>query len=257
MIELFLAELKRTWIEFIRYPVNSIAGVVITTTIFYGLFLSARYIAGPAVQFGDRLDAIVIGYVLWTLVIFVVNDIAVELQIETQTGTLEQVFLSPFGASRVFLARAIAGLTLNMVLIAGVLLSIVVLTGRQLHFPLSLLLPLITVLLGAYGLAFLMGALALLFKRIQQLIGLSQFGLLFLLSAPTETWSGPLGSVMMFLPMASGAGMLRDLMARNLSLDFFDLALASLNGVGYFVLGLFVFRWAESEAKRRGILGGY
>ncbi|NEQ25246.1 MAG: ABC transporter permease, partial [Microcoleus sp. SIO2G3] len=44
MFELFLAELRRSWIQFIRYPTEAIGGVVITTSIFYGLFLSARYI---------------------------------------------------------------------------------------------------------------------------------------------------------------------------------------------------------------------
>lgn len=257
MLELFLAEFKRSWTEFIRYPVEAIAGVVITTLIFYGLFLGARYIAGPTLQFGNRLDEIVVVYVLWILVIFIFNDIAIGLQIEAQTGTLEQVFLSPFGAPRVFLARAVASLMLRLVLILSVLLLIMVLTGIRLQFPPSILFPLCTMLLGAYGLAFMMGALALLFKRIQQLLGLSQFALLFLLGVPTETWVGPLQGLRLLLPMTLGASGLRDLMALNQGVDLFQFALALLNGVGYFALGLLVFSWAEREAKRRGILGGY
>ncbi|OKH20871.1 ABC transporter permease [Chroogloeocystis siderophila] len=257
MLELFLAELKRSWIEFTRYPVDAVAGVFIITSVFYGLFLSARYIAGPNLQFGDRLDAIVVGYVLWTLVIFVVTSIVSILQIEAQTGTLEQVMLTPYGVSRVFLARAIASLTINIVLITGILLLILLLTGRRLYFPLTLIFPLLTVLFGAYGLAFLMASLALLFKRIQQLLGLTQFALLFLLTIPSETWSGTLSIVRFLLPMTMGAGILRDLMARNLSLNFVEISLAFLNGLGYLFLGLIVFRRAEVEAKRRGILGGY
>ena len=109
MFELFLAEFRRSWIQFTRYSTEAIGGVFITTVIFYGLFLSARYIAGPSLQFGNRLDAIVVGYVLWTLVLFIMGDIAGGLQNEAQTGTLEQLFLSPFGAPRVFLVRALAG----------------------------------------------------------------------------------------------------------------------------------------------------
>ena len=257
MLELFLAELKRSWTQFIRYRVDALFGILIPTFIFYGLFLGVRYIAGPSIQFGNRLDALVVGYLLSTLVAFIVGDIASGLQIEAQTGTLEQVFLSPFGALRVFLTRAIASLTLQLVLIVSILLFIIVLTGRHLHFPPSLLLPLITVLLGAYGLAFMMGALALLFKRIQQLFGLIQFALLFLLMIPTETWNGPIQGFRLLLPMTLGAGGLRELMARNQSLDFSQFAFALLNGVVYFIFGLLVFRWAESKAKRQGILGGY
>ncbi len=257
MLELFLAEFKRSWTEFIRYPIEAIAGIAVTTLIFYGLFLGARYIAGPTLQFGNRLDAIVVVYVLWIFVTFIFNDIAIGLQMEAQTGTLEQIFLSPFGAPRVFLTRTVASLALRLVLILSIVLPITVLTGTRLRFVPSILFPLSTVLLGAYGLAFMMGALALLFKRIQQLLGIFQFALLFLLAVPTENWINPLQNLKLLLPMTLGADGLRKLMALNQGLDLSQFALALLNGVGYFALGLLVFRWAERQAKRRGILSGY
>jgi len=257
MLELFLAEFRRSWIQFIRYPVEAIGGIVITTSIFYGLFLSARYIAGPSLQFGDRLDAIVVGYTLWSLVLFIMTDIAGGLQYEAQTGTLEQLFLSPFGAPMVFVMRAFASLVLRLAVILSILLIIMALTGSRLEFPPTLLLPLLTVLLGAYGLAFMMGSLALLLKRVQQLLGIFQFALLFLMATPTETWAGSLQVVRWLLPMTAGAGLLRDLMARGEALNLAQFSLALLNGIGYFTVGVLIFRFAEREAKRRGMLGGY
>ena len=257
MLELFLAEFRRSWIQFIRYPVEAIGGIVITTSIFYGLFLSARYIAGPSLQFGDRLDAIVVGYTLWSLVLFIMTDIAGGLQYEAQTGTLEQLFLSPFGAPMVFVMRAFASLVLRLAVILSILLIIIALTGSRLEFPPTLLLPLLTVLLGAYGLAFMMGSLALLLKRVPQLLGIFQFALLFLMATPTETWAGSLQVVRWLLPMTAGAGLLRDLMARGEALNLAQFSLALLNGIGYFTVGVLIFRFAEREAKRRGMLGGY
>jgi ABC-2 type transport system permease protein len=257
MLELFLAEFRRSWIQFIRYPIEAIGGVIITTTVFYGLFLSARYIAGPSLQFGDRLDAIVIGYTLWSLVLFIMTDITGGLQYEAQTGTLEQLFLSPFGAPLVFVMRALASLVLRLAIILTILLIIMALTGSRIEFPPTLLLPLLTVLLGAYGLAFMLGSLALLLKRIQQLLGIFQFALLFLMATPTETWTGWLQLVRWLLPMTEGAGLLRDVMARGEALNSAGFTFALLNGIAYFSLGLLLFRYAENEAKRRGILGGY
>jgi ABC-2 type transport system permease protein len=257
MLKLFLAELKRVWIEFTRYPLDAIAAVITTSALFYGLFLSARFIAGSSMQFGTRLDAIVFGYVLWNLVIFTVNNISLGLQTEAQIGTLEQLFLSPFSVPMILLARAFASLTIHLVLIIGVLLVITFLTGRQLHFSPSLILPLITVLLGAYGISFSMGALALLFKRVQQLLGLLGFGLLLLLAFPPETWSQSLRFLGPVLPMIPGTAILRNIMVQDLNLDWYELAIASLNGMGYLVLGLLVFRAAQREAKRQGILGRY
>lgn len=114
MLFLFWAEFKRSWIQLLRYSSEVIGGIIGTTIIFYGLFLSARYIAGPGFQFGDRLDAIIVGYVLWALMLFILGDIAGGLQQEARTGTLEQLFLSPYSAPQVFLMRAFASLTLNL-----------------------------------------------------------------------------------------------------------------------------------------------
>lgn len=257
MFDLFLAEFRRSWIQFRRYPVESIGGVCITTIFFYGLFLSARYLAGPGLNLGDRLDSIVVGYVLWTLVLFIITDVAGNLQQEAQTGTLEQLFLSRFGAIQLFLIRTLANLAFQMILILIILSIIMALTGSRLSFPPSLILPFITVLMGAYGIAFAVGSLALLFKRIQQLLGIFQFALLFLLATPTETWTAPLNILGDLLPMTPGAGLLRDLMARGESLNFAHLIVAVVNGAIYFAIGLLIFRLSEREAKRRGILGGY
>lgn len=257
MIDLLIGEFKRTWVQTLRYPTEVVGGIVILTTVFYGIFLSTQYMAGPASTFGDRLDAVVVGYVIWTLVLYIVNDIANNLQQEAQTGTLEQVFLSPFGAPRVFLARAIASLTLRLLLILIVLAIIIAMTGSQLAFPALLLLPLSTLLLSAYGLAFFIGSFALVFKKVQQLLGLFQFVLLFLLAAPTEDWSGTARWVANLLPILPSTGLLRDLMAREQPLDWGMWAIALANGIVYFTLGTFVFRWAERQAKRQGTLGGY
>ncbi len=257
MLELFLAELKRARIQFRRYLFESIGGIAIATFTFYGLFLSASYIAGPGLKFGDRLDAIIIGYVLWTLVLFVMTSISGTLQREAQTGTLEQLFISPFSAAQVFLARAIADLLLQSGLIVIILVIIMALTGRWLAFPLSLSLPLLTVLLGAYGISFTVGSLALIFKRVQQVSGIFQFALLFLMSVPTEEWTGNLQIVGNLLPMSPGAGLLRNLMARQQPLDLRQLGIALINGGVYFALGIFLFRWAESQVKRYGNLNDY
>jgi ABC-2 type transport system permease protein len=257
MLNLFWAELRRSWIQFIRYPADAIAGILITTLVFYGLFSSARYIAGPSLQFGDRLDSVVVGYVLWTLLIFIMNDIAIGLQSEAQTGTLEQLFLSPFGASRVFLMRAIASLSLRLALTLTVLLIILAITGVRLNFSFSLLLPLSSILLGAYGLSFALGALALLLKRVQQVLGILQFALLFLIATPTETGAGPLTLLSRILPMTTGAGVLREVMAEGRAIDWNKLAIAFINGAVYLVVGVLLFWQAERRAKQRGLLSGY
>ncbi len=256
MLKLFLAELKREWTLLRRYATEMVAGIVGVTFAFYGLFLTTKYVAGP-IQFGDRLDSVVVGYVLWSLVVFIVTSIAGSLQQEAFTGTLEQIFLTPYGASRVFITRAIANLAIQLLQNIGILLIIMVLTGTQLSFPPSLILPLLAVLLGAYGMALAVGSLALLLKRVQQLLGFLPFGLVLLLMVPVDSWTGPFQLLGVVLPMTPGAEMLRSLMARGRAFDGGAFAIALLNGIAYLVLGLWLFHKAERVAKRRGKLGGY
>ncbi|MBE9181905.1 ABC transporter permease [Oculatella sp. LEGE 06141] len=257
MLELFLAEFLRSWRQFRRYAGEAVGLIGVTTILFYGLFLGARYVAGPALQLEDKIDSIIVGYVLWTLVLYIISDIAGNLQEEAQTGTLEQLFLSKFSATKLLLMRTLASLTLQMVIIFSILFIIMGLTGSRLTFTPVLLLPFITVLTGTYGMAFILGAIALLLKRVQQLIGVVNFILLFLLVTPTETWSPPLNFLAQLLPITPGAGLLRDLMARGESLSVVGLGIAIINGGFYLAVGLILFHLAERRAKQRGTLTGY
>jgi len=257
MITLFLAELRRQWIHMRRFAIDAIAGILGIAVAFYGVFLTTKYVAGPAAQFGDRLDAIVVGYTLWSLVTFIIVDIAGGLQQEAFTGTLEQIFLTPFTPARVFLVRAMARLTVHLVQILTILLILMAITGRFLTFSPTILLPLISVILGAFGVALALACLSLLIKQVQQILGFLPFGLFLAMLVPVETWSVPARYFGWMLPMTPGAGVLRELMARNQPLDWGQMAIAFLNGGLYFAIGFALFKQAERIAKQRGRLGGY
>lgn len=254
MFKLFIAECKRTWLMFKHYPSEAIAIIFILTALFYGLVLGIYYVAGTNSSFGDRLDSLVVGYVLWTLVALTVGDFPRTIQNEAQTGLLEQIFLSPFSASTIYLVRAFANMTLNLVLILCVLLMTLLITKSQIQVSLSLLLPLGTVIIAAIGLGFAMGASALLFKRIHRVTSIFEFSLLFLLTAPVETWKGLSLVLGQLLPMVPGMVMLRAMMIRGEILNPLQLLFAVMNSVGYFALGILMFQTIERYSKRKGLL---
>jgi ABC-2 type transport system permease protein len=136
----------------------------------------------------------------------------------------------------------------------GVLGIILLVTGNRLSFPPALFLPLGVMLGGVYGLGFVLGSLSLMYKRVEALLGMSQFLLMALVVVPFETWETP---VARFLPLVPGAILMRDLMARSLPLDWTGLAVAAVNSAVYFILGLTVFHWMEKQTKRKGLLGSY
>jgi ABC-2 type transport system permease protein len=257
MFDLMVAESKRTWIQQKRYPLELVVGIVMMGFTFYALFLGAKYLAGPVLQFGNRIDGLILGYGLWTLVLISMNSIAVLLQVEAQTGTLEQLYLSPYGPVRIILTRALSMLGLSLVISLGTLLLMLLFTGRRLSFPPITLLPLASLVVAAYGLGLSLGALALVFKRVQEMMRLFQFSLLALVIVPVELWEGPARVVGMLLPIAPGAGQLRDLMVRGQPFDLNYFGVTVLNAAGHFLLGIGLFLWADRVARKRGLLGQY
>lgn len=250
MLDLLLVEVWRSLLALRRYPLELLGAVVTLSLIFYLLFLGARFLAGPGVEFGGRLEAVLVGYLLWTFTLSAYNGLSFGLMEETQTGTLEQVFLTPYGPVRLYLVRDLAGLFTQGLLVFLIALVLMALTGARLAFTPQVLLPFLAVLLGGYGLGFAVGSLALLYKRIGQLLGLSQFLLLFLLQAPGE-------GLFRLLPLAPGAALARRMLAEGAPLDPAPLFLSFLNGLVYLGVGLFLFRRAVRLAKRRGLLHGY
>ncbi len=257
MHRLFLAEFKRAWIEFKRYPAEAATGVLTFAAVFLGLFLGAKYMAGGTIHFGTRLDAIIVGYLLWTFTLIAFGNLAWMVQTESQTGTLEQVYLSPFGPRKVFLTRAVAGLAFQMLIVAGLLIVVLLITQRRLHVTLTVIPPIATIVMGSYGLGFLLGGVALIFKRVGNILNTSQFAVLFLVMTPVESWTGYTKIAGYLLPLVPSAGMLRDIMARGRAFDPADFAIALGNAIAYFALGLLLFSIADRYARSKGVIGGY
>ncbi|MHB9132669.1 MAG: ABC transporter permease [Armatimonadota bacterium] len=257
MFRLVLAEFRRTWVLFLRYPLEAVTGIISLTAVFLALFLGVHYIAGPGAAYGGRLESVIVSYLLWSLTIFALGDMGWTIQIEAQTGTLEQVYLSPYGPRKVFLLRALSNLFMQLFMITVVFFIIKWFTHQHLSLSPAIAAPLACIMLGTYGMGFVLAGLTLLFKRIQNVLQLSQFVVLFLVAVPIENWQGTAGTLGLLIPLAPAAAMVREMMARGAAFNTEHFLYAFLNGVAYFTLGTLLFKYADRQAKRRGLLGGY
>jgi len=256
MFNLFRAEWVRTTLLMQRYLGNTVGSVLGLTIVFLGLFFSTRYVSGMT-SFGSRLDSVVVGYVLWAMILFVLADVSSDAQNEAQTGTLEQVCLSVYGLTQVFVFRSLSRVVWTLILNALVLTAICLFTGTRLHLSPWLLLPVLSSLMGAYGLAFLFGALALGAKRIQQLLNLVNFGLLFIIMTPFETSMPRLYPLLSVLPLVPGAAGLRRVLVEGRALEPGAILVMLLTGAVWFALGVLAFRRADRAVRQRGLLSGY
>ncbi|MCL0099179.1 ABC transporter permease [Dehalococcoidia bacterium] len=253
---LFKAILKQQFILMRRYLFNTIVSLIGIYIIFLLIFFGAHALGGGAPEFGATLDAIVVGFLVWTFALFAYSDLAHGMVREAQEGTLEQLYMSPVGFTWVSLFRIVSRFWVMLTFNIMLLVLIMATTGRWLHLDVVSLLPLIVLTLaGVYGMAFATGGLALVFKRVESFVQILQFAVVGLIAAPLDRFP-----FLRYLPLAEGSRLIRRVMAEGLSifeLPATDLLFLLANSVLWFGLGFLAFKLLVNVARDRGLLGHY
>jgi ABC-2 type transport system permease protein len=252
----FKSVFVKALIEMKRYMFNTVSGFITMYIVFVLLFFGAKAIGGAGFQTGDSLEGLVVGYMVWLFALLAYQDLAWSISTEAEIGTLEQLYLSPAGFSWVNFSFMAARFVVNLIWMALILLVMMLTSGYWLHIDLVSLLPLIVVTVAAcYGFGFMMGGLALIFKRIQSSFQILQFVFVAFVAVPVNHYVW-----IKYLPLAMGNSLLRRVMiegARLWHLPAADLLVATVVGLGYFLLGLAIFGRCINVARDRGLMGHY
>ena len=245
---------KRDLIHFKRYLLNSISSMVTLYLIFLLVFLGIRGIVKTPAALGNTIEGFAIGFVLWVLTSDAYSRLSYSVSNEAMVGTLEQLYLSPYGFGWISSSTVMSTMVSN-ILTSGFLIFIITLTtGRGFHFDLFPLLPVVILtLLGVSGVGFIMGGLSLVFKRITSTFQMIQFAFIGLIAFPID--KVPL---MKYLPLSLGYNIIRKIMTGNKALiapgDYLFLI---LNSMFYLFIGYSIYKVLERKAKRDGRLGQY
>ncbi len=258
MLHALRAEWRREWVQLRRYPTEMLSELVVIVLVFYGLFLGASFMAGRAIL-GGRLSDIIVGYALWTLSLMSVGTMGWTISNEAQNGTLEQVFLSPYGAAIILLLRNMASVVISLLFTVLTLFSVMAITGHYLFVSPWDIIPGLLMIASATGLGYLVASVTILMKRSQQLLNLLQFILLFLIMSPTATLNGPWRWLAIVAPFSPVVALLRSMMMQGAALIGTGnwLLWSVVNAVLWLLVGLLVFGWAQKKARRRGNLSHY
>lgn len=247
---------KRSFIMFRRYAFDTLSGIITIYLFFLLIFYGARALLGGQQGYGDTLSGIVVGFFIWILAIFTYSELSFDLVREATEGTLEQLSMSPMGLTRVLVARFVAGLGLQLALLATLLVLMMASTGRWLHLDVVSLVPLVVLTMtGVLGVGFVMGGLAIVFKRIQSSLQILQFLFPVLLVAPLERFPA-----VKYLPLSWGNRLISSVMVDGTSIFSIapsDLGFLVLNSAVWMAIGVIVFRRFERIARQRGLLAHY
>lgn len=182
---------------------------------------------------------------------------------EIQSGTLEQMYLSPLPSWVLLLGLTVASIAEALITTVLMYLLIHLVVPVTIPLRISALLPLVLLVVGSVGYSLMVGGLTLRFKRLEILKELLQavvfiFGGVFVSLDHMPSW---MATVARFFPITPGiAGLQQTLLAGG------SLGTLTSNGtifwligdaLAYLGLGILIFGWCERMAKRLGTLGQY
>jgi ABC-2 type transport system permease protein len=238
----------------LRYAFNTATNIVTVYALFAVLVFGGREIAPQAIT--DTLPGIIVGFFLLLMATVAYSELSWELIREAQWGTLEQLFMSPLGFGRVVLVKA--GVNVLVAFGYGVVLLVLMMatTGEWLALDPLTVIPVGLLSLGsAVGVGFLLGGLALVFKRVENTFQVVQLAFVGFVAAPVEQVPA-----LKLLPLSLGSALLRTAMGEGvglLALPRADLALLAAKAVVYLAVGYAALGYAGRVARRRGTLGRY
>ncbi len=250
-----VANIRKMWILMIRYLPNTISEIITFYAIFLMFFLGIKVVGNPE-QMGENSAFVIVSMFLWFLSLMAMQGIGWEITTEANTGTLEQLYMSPVPAWVILLSRMIGTVFTNIIIMALVLILSMLTAGRWLNFDVVTLIPLfIFLVICMLGVGFMVAGLALIYKQINALLQIAQFAFFALVSVPIS-----LSPWLEFLPVVRGSSMIRMSMIEGTHLlDFAatDWLWLIINALIYFMAGVMVYKLAEVRAMSKGLLGKY
>ena len=265
LFKLFRAELVRSVLLLIRYPIEFIVGLGILYSLFMGLFLGARSLVQDPRTMGASIDSFVISYVLWFFVISALGRLAFQIQEEAQAGVLEQIFLNYPRVLGLLLVRCLVDFFESFAMVAVLLVLIMASTGRWITLTAvelgQVILLFSLTVIGIYGFGLIFAGLALVFKRLGQLGAIAQFAFFLIAYLPLDSLALWLRLLLYCLPLSLGAQLIK-----LVAVEHYDIFAAAVqpkllgllvNSLAYLLFGSLIYLACERRAKMDGRLGQY
>jgi ABC-2 type transport system permease protein len=253
-LTLAVAIFKKQLILMLRYPINLLSGLLTMYVFFALIFFGGQAVAGDAIT--DNLAGLIIGFFLWSMAWSAFADLTWDLTREAQWGTLEQLYMSPYGFGSVMASMVVANLLESLVWGGTILALMLLTTSQSLSVHLLTVVPIsVLALMSVVGIGYVFAGLALLYKRIESVSQLMQFVLVGLIAAPVAGLS-PLR----FLPLVQGSAMLQAAMRQGTKLWEFpavEVAILVATAVVYALAGYGFFLLMARRARRKGVMGHY
>lgn len=260
MWTIFRAEIKRYFRVQWSHPGDSLSWFLYTFLMFIAAIILLNGISGG--QYGKQEQLLVlIGWLTFIVASDVIQELPGIISEEAQTGTLEQLCITPVPLASLLALRSLAFLLGSGVrgLLAAVILSIFV---SPLQTGPALIVIFLISLVGAYGLGFMLAGVALVFKRAEALVGVLLSLMIFLTGAlvglESLDWVYQVSKLL--LPLTWGISMIRSTVISGslvAPLQFRELVSLGFHSLVYLLAGWVIFTIGFWRARADGTLAHY
>ena len=133
MMTSFKAELWRQFYLYKRYSFNYISDFFLLILMFMAIFWGGSLVGGGVL--GKSLNALVVGYVLWSLIQNTISQMGTTVMNNAKSGILEQQYLMPISTKRLFLNKSIVNMLMSFVQAILILIVVMFFTNHWIKFP--------------------------------------------------------------------------------------------------------------------------
>src|SRR6266567_3135924 len=227
------------------------------------IFIGATFFLGGGQFDTAQLPSLFLGYLVWFYARIVILTTSEDLMSEAQSGTLEQMYMSPVPSELLVLGRMLATLVSTTIMVLLTSISLVLLMHINIPLRWEGLPVLLVTLVGLFGFSLMLGGAALVFKQIEALADLLQNALLFLTGSllPVNHFPYWLEAFAKTLPITQGIIVIRNVMLGGQSLTSAwangSLIWLAIHSTLYLCCGWLIFKWCERFAKKQGSLSHY
>lgn len=257
---LFREMVRKQLLLMLRYRVNFAASLVsmylFFAAIFFGGQVAVSQVEGGIGALSSTFDGLIVGWFLWTMAQSAYSGLQGDVTAESRWGTLEQLYMSPYGFGWVMSLKAIVNVLLSFFFGVLMLALMLVTTQRGVTVDPFTVIPLVVLsLIPVLGLGYAIAGLSLIYKKISNLSSLVNMALIAFIAAPAA--DQPMLNV---LPLVKGSELLQAAMRDGVSIRAIPpaelLVLVSV-AAAYFLVGYAVFVLATGVARSRGVMGHY
>jgi ABC-type multidrug transport system permease subunit len=240
--------------------------------VIFGLLVAAIVGRGEDIVSGEidwsvdpsQATWILLGYVAFAFYYLQTAKLFWRLLGEIQTGTLEQVYLSPLPSWLIAAAgRVVAAVIETTVVVAAVAVAAAIVLQPSVTWRVDALVPLAFLVAGGTGYSLILGGLALVWKRTE-MINDAMAGILMMfggLLVPLTQEPGWMASIGRLVPVSHAAESMRRVLLNGQSPFALggDGGLAWLAGttLAWLLAGVLMFAFGERIAKKKGSLSHY